>query len=862
MPRYNELAATVLRLDPAIPLERDYFLLRFPGHWKEPLRRLAQARRGGDDASIPIASLNEAITALIPDCVVTLKRAGQGNEDEDWLLAYREINPHALFALVAAWVRAQQVAPEQIASTLSQLAAADLAWSKLTINLTAPEQRDWARRLLPMEIAATLSRPNMICPHGNLQFRRCATDMGAELMSWPPSHIEEGTPFSAKIGISAQTIPTSDELFIYLSFGVRRWMPIRGRLAFDHGHNVYLAPTVPYLSGLDNSRHFGRARIRQTKVTDADGTTSYQPRWDDALARVLAEAGCLHRLPDPAELVNHPLDYLQRDGDAAALVYSTGMLKRETVSAGLSLADREPLMTWAAEALAPALKVIDPLARERTTIYKGLAGVSEGTIPPERICDAIDGPRVTFELLTATPEATQYALNHLRTRLGVRLPRVEQLGEDEKVITHGPLTIGIRHLRAPEIRADLDRTVHKKRSLQAAVEDRITLTMKRLGKVAHPTATLVEIQHPDEYQGSHRGNDPKFAIRHGLLLTGRISQFVTPVTTSKRSSKAREGQELSDPNQERFAAAIDDLFRQLGIRPAPLPMPAPGTLERPPALLGIWVIRQNRGQVWGVARQVPVAVLIDPNGDRIRVQAPEVGWRPLHDGLRAIGERYVNVETKRSPGDIVRFVEDTVREVISDYPDVLLLTHSQNLRSAWKSIANNRIQVNAIEFAAGASIPIARFPGLRHVRVRTVEGGETPECYGINGDDTGQPQGLWRFLPPLVFGSTSGKPSTASGALKGTSKLVSLERNGRLVAPQPKAQVWNAQLVEFFVAACQEGDRPEHWAALAHDLRDAAPYARSTTTLPWPLHLAEQIEEYLLPTRITHLEDDESTSDD
>ena len=41
------------------------------------------------------------------------------------------------------------------------------------------------------------------------------------------------------------------ELFIYLTFGVRRWMPKRATLAFDHGHNVYLAPTVPYLAGLE-----------------------------------------------------------------------------------------------------------------------------------------------------------------------------------------------------------------------------------------------------------------------------------------------------------------------------------------------------------------------------------------------------------------------------------------------------------------------------------------------------------------------------------------------------------------------------------------------------------------------------------
>lgn len=164
---------------------------------------------------------------------------------------------------------------------------------------------------------------------------------------------EDQTPFSVKIGITAQTLPTNDEVLVYLSFGVRRWLPARGKLASDHGHSVDLAPTVPYLTGVENSRHFGIARIRRKRVTDADGTSRYAPQWDDRLAPVLAEAGCLDRLPDPQQLADKPLDFLQRHGDAAALVYKTGMLSSEKVGAGLSITDREPLMRRIVAELAP-----------------------------------------------------------------------------------------------------------------------------------------------------------------------------------------------------------------------------------------------------------------------------------------------------------------------------------------------------------------------------------------------------------------------------------------------------------------------------------------------------------------------------
>ncbi|MFV2104891.1 RNaseH domain-containing protein [Micromonospora sp. LOL_024] len=40
--------------------------------------------------------------------------------------------------------------------------------------------------------------------------------------------------------------------------------------------------------------------------------------------------------------------------------------------------------------------------------------------------------------------------------------------------------------------------------------------------------------------------------------------------------------------------------------------------------------------------------------------------------------------------------------------------------------------------------------------------------------------------------------------------------------------------------------RSPHWAALVHDLRNATPYIRWTTALPWPLQLAKQIADYML----------------
>jgi hypothetical protein len=847
-PKYDELAVTVMRLNPDAPIERGYHLMHFPGRWKEPLRRLAATRRGGDFVSIPIRSLNAAITALVPDCVVTLEYAGRGDGDQEWLLAHRDVNPAAIFNIVAAWVRSQKAAPDQIAQTLSQLRASDLVWSPVEINLAALDQIRRAMRLLPMDIAATLSRPEAHCEYNNLRFLRCPTDTGAELISWPPERIEDQTPFSVMIGITAQTLPTSGEVLIYTSYGVRRWVPVRPMLSLSNAHSVYIAPTVPYLSDAGNSRHFGIAKIRASRIKGDDGEMTYPPRWDDNLAEVLRQLGCLDRLPDPQQLIDKPLDYLQRTGDAAALVFRTGMLGSERVSPGLSLADREPLVEWVASELKPHLELVAPLPREKIVVYKGLSGISDGAISPEYLGKVV-GPRLTIELLTDLDNATSYALERLSTRLGVALPEAKDLGETETLIAFGPVTVGLRKLNRPTIVADLDRS--RSQGKQSAIEQRVDHIAGTLGDVAHPTVTLVEIAPAEAYKNAKRGSDPKWAIRHGLVRTGRLSQFVNPVATPKKPGRMRPDGTTSDANRERFAAAVDEMFRHLGIRPAPLPAPLSGTLARQPALLALWMIRKNKTRLRGLAQQVPVAVLVDPTGQHIQVTAPGIGWKPLHEGLVEIGKRYINELLRCGSDDVVRFIKETIGEATAAYPDTLLLTHAQNLRSVWDTLGNSRIHLDTIAFGNDETIPISKFPGLRHVRVRGSDGGETPECYGINEDGSGQPKGLWRFLRSRIFGSTSGKPSTHSGALMGVSKLIPMEYKDKRAAPRPKAQVWNPQLIELFVAGLQDGDQAEHWAALAHDLRDAAPYVRDTTALPWPLHLASKLEEYLLPNRIT-----------
>jgi hypothetical protein len=84
------------------------------------------------------------------------------------------------------------------------------------------------------------------------------------------------------------------------------------------------------------------------------------------------------------------------------------------------------------------------------------------------------------------------------------------------------------------------------------------------------------------------------------------------------------------------------------------------------------------------------------------------------------------------------------------------------------------------------------------------------------------------------------------------SKLSSwTNRSGATRPPSPHVHCWNAGLLELTVGCLQPEDegKAADWAYLTHLLRDAAGHYDEETVLPLPLHLANQMEEYVLPVQ-------------
>jgi len=882
-PKYEELKLAAFRLRTDVPWERRLYLLRFPESWKKPLTALATPRRSGEEIrSIPIALLNAVIAALVPDVITVATRATIG-ENAPWIYSDVEVDTESLFLIITTWIRATATDPRQAGAILGKLHHSELVWTPLDIDFTTLTsdtddriRSDELYRLLPHVIAAELSAPNL--QHLHLipknpdadpddesteveqvisRFHRTPSDKGACVMNWPPHRMPQ-RPLSYLINITAQSRAFDSQPLVHLSVGTRRWAHKEAKLSFSHGHSVYMLPSLPWLPGLNQSRSFLVASIESWKkeAPDTDQGFEYSARWAGGkIGKVLRELGLADKLPDPEVLKKTPANYLAAP-NAAALVFSNGMYSFDhPVAPGTSLADKVPIIDWVTNTLADRLLPVETLRKRTKAVLNSTKlketkfAASEAAQLRQAIADTI-GNTLGVDIFYDTTHTKNYARATLAKLLGIEVPEnTDRLTGKPETISTEELTILITVRPVGAWGGGLagdNTTITNKDRFQAAVNNRIDKICEELGDAEVRTISLVEIKGRKSYAGKQRTSDPKFAIKVGLSRTGRLSQCVTEAPEPTPPEDNREAP-VSDSSLEKMRFSWYDLLRQLGVRATDLPSQLEETTVREaPAYLAFWLIRQNQRNRWeGITRQVPVAVLIDPTGRNIQACAPNVRWTSLHRAQHEISRHHMLTDQKRTPEEITRFFEQVLRSVARQYPSLLLLTCAQKLRWGWPHLNNPDMAIDTIKFGQQPQ-DITRYPGLRHVRIRTTERDEVPDAWAVNTKEAGHAPGYWRDNDRIFF-STGDKPRSASNAVKSASKVVPRWRKGELVNPSTKSMVWNARALELTVAAIQPGDDPEDWAALVHNLRWAAPHYEYSTALPWPLAIAKQLAQYVMP---------------
>lgn len=903
--RYDTLRTSTFRLGSLSQgiWRRNYAMLEFPEAWKGLLRDLASegSSRPREQHSIPIGSLNQALRALVPDVVSVLSYAAIG-QSRPWLYSAEPVPTAALAPMVRAWVRASfpRASAANIDGVLRQMRPDELQWQTVSVNLAAcgADANGTARppselfRLLPDVLAARLSDPALVCEHGTSavsRFRRSPADRGAELVSWPPHwHTDRRGrrwPFSFTVSLTLQTVPQQPWWSVNAHVGVRRWVNRPVRLG-PRDASVYLLTSVPWIEAARHSRSFQIAPISWNRQgyapqqIDAAGGML----WGSHLAEIFDHLTFQRPLPNPADLCVDPGRFLEGDENtAAALVYGTSMWTSHAVGAGAMPRDRSTIVGWVAGVLAPELILADMPQRVHFRLAErprrlGAGAVTGGSAPAaaseednsddqdgqEERASAVStvtrgtaeqqacrlalsravGGALTLEVFYETAAMRAALIDEVLSDLGLAPQEATRLDATTRRWISHELSLTLREgpvggMGAP---LDLDQGVRNPFDrLHAAVQRRRDAVVERLPRVStqEGVASLVELLRKETFE-RNTDEDPKRALRIGFAASGRVAQFVTVPVDGEESERMRH----------RAGAAWRDLLRQLGFQwSAPRFVLRRAALPEPLQYVGVWLVKQRRDGPQRVPQQVPVAVrLTSQSTDVLATTVGLDSWLPYREVLRGMAGRGPFAAERRGE-HVVRFVQRVVDDVSASGP-ALLLTHAQNLREAWPWLKNGEFQPDQMRFGNAPSVPVDNWPGIRHVRVRTHDQEETPEWFCRDGDRLGFSQGLWSVPgTERVFGSTAEKALTARNLSAYSSKVEPRHtRTGRSVV-EAEVTAWNPQFVELTVAAVQPGDEFWWWAALAHELRFVASHHDQPLLLPLPLHLARQMEEYVLPLK-------------
>lgn len=521
------------------------------------------------------------------------------------------------------------------------------------------------------------------------------------------------------------------------------------------------------------------------------------------------------------------------------------MKLEHAVGKGLVPGDRRPLAEQLGQLFAPMLVFTNPLPRVTYTCTRPTNPFSEGGKNDSSLAQAAANRRRLIE--QAVEGRLNIEIRHQSSEVKEAL--VEAIGD---VLGATPTELNL-NLQTPEInvsvqtnllghigaRLDVDPAIKEEQGrVHQAIQQRVDHIVAEIPSTSPTlTATFVELEGKDHYNDDTEA-DPKHALRIGFAHTHRLTQFITPPS---------DANDEDDNLIHRAYRSVMDMLRQLGVQ---IDMPTMPELPTSLNFVGLWLTKQYRkSSPTRTQEMVPVLVYINAEMNQILATASGLDdWLPYPQALLAIAQG--QAEGFWQPRQAMPFIRETLEGDILPQGHTLLLCHAQNLRQAWPWLTNGRLSQDSLAFGYEAPIPITEWPGLRVVRIRSSQGHETPEWFAEHesyGEDVGFAKGLFQ-MGPRVFASTYNKPAQFPFS-PSLSKVTHWKgpRMKNLANPSPRKYIWNPGLYELTVACLQPNDHTVWpWAAITHELRNAALHYDDATALPLPLHLARGMEEYVL----------------
>lgn len=691
----------------------------------------------------------------------------------------------------------------------------------------------------------------------DLVFERVMSDgkSPCELLSQILWH--DGFPYAVCLKLTTQTVPPRREVRLNVKASIRRFA--QGAWVFDKGRDPSIRNDVNALVRWPGSRWCRVPYGRDSRRKCID--------WNKASACNLRDFAGIE-LPDLTDYLHHMDSWAQPGRELQILSPQAASATWQTthrVKVGLTINDKAELFEFVASCLEGIVTPSpDPVCYRRRNLTR-LFDEKKFETDDERsawalanrhrLAAATGSKHIEFEFIGT--QADSYELD------AARREAVAFLGPEGEL---DGINIGMTTRTPDQLLALLPS------NSIASARERMDAIRKTLG-TAHggvPTACIVVLPN---YSLSYKTEalDPKQAIRMGLALSGRLSQFLVPHGSGKAAREdnglivcgaedrqSNKADETVDTFDYRVSVAVRDLMRQLGFVHKFKNTPA---LKPSAPLYGIHLASLKKKQDWG--KEALIATRLDYERGTTDVLLPQLqmDWIPYWRAQLELARMSNPLDTRAhlcADGLMLKRLVDKLKDEAPQ--DALLLVHSYGhirFGAWWPGISDEGLAKGSLRYGPTVSPDKSKEPikdhlfdcentNLNILRIRLGDSDEVPDYFtdlssdSLNGETRepkrSQKQGVFKadgYLLALVpkpgdtqyqnafRGSSVGRPNMLVH-VKSLSEYVLLTSDDESLALEcvRRAEASRADMVQLLKGSMM-------------------------VNLPAPLHLAEKMDEYL-----------------
>lgn len=691
----------------------------------------------------------------------------------------------------------------------------------------------------------------------DLVFERVMSDgkSPCELLSQILWH--DGFPYAVCLKLTTQTVPPRREVRLNVKASIRRFA--QGAWVFDKGRDPSIRNDVNALVRWPRSRWCRVPYGRDSRRKCID--------WNKASACNLRDFAGIE-LPDLTDYLHHMDSWAQPGRELQILSPQAASATWQTthrVKVGLTINDKAELFEFVASCLEGIVTPSpDPVCYRRRNLTR-LFDEKKFETDDERsawalanrhrLAAATGSKHIEFEFIGT--QADSYELD------AARREAVAFLGPEGEL---DGINIGMTTRTPDQLLALLPS------NSIASARERMDAIRKTLG-TAHggvPTACIVVLPN---YSLSYKTEalDPKQAIRMGLALSGRLSQFLVPHGSGKAAREdnglivcgaedrqSNKADETVDTFDYRVSVAVRDLMRQLGFVHKFKNTPA---LKPSAPLYGIHLASLKKKQDWG--KEALIATRLDYERGTTDVLLPQLqmDWIPYWRAQLELARMSNPLDTRAhlcADGLMLKRLVDKLKDEAPQ--DALLLVHSYGhirFGAWWPGISDEGLAKGSLRYGPTVSPDKSKEPikdhlfdcentNLNILRIRLGDSDEVPDYFtdlssdSLNGETRepkrSQKQGVFKadgYLLALV-------PKPGDTQYQNAFRGSSVERPNMLVHVK--------SLSEYVLLTSDDESLALECVRRAEASRaDMVQLLKGSmmVNLPAPLHLAEKMDEYL-----------------